>query len=103
MLQRIEYLRLQQLGCFVIYEKETARWRPYAWGAIFFKEIRPQTSNNKAMRTKADCRTQWHVIVAFLHYSMNSGWVPTYMLQSRETEFGFIGSSGEQRVRELAR
>ena len=55
------------------------------------------------MRTKADCRTQWHVIVAFLHYSMNSGWVPTYMLQSRETEFGFIGSSGEQRVTELAR
>jgi hypothetical protein len=29
--------------------------------------------------------------------------VPTFALQSRETEFGFIGSSGEQRVRELAR
>jgi hypothetical protein len=25
------------------------------------------------------------------------------MLQSRQTDFGFIGSSGEQRVRELAR
>ena len=30
-------------------------------------------------------------------------WQPTHFLQSRETEFGFIGSSGEQRVRELAR
>jgi hypothetical protein len=30
-------------------------------------------------------------------------WLPTHKLQSRETDFGFIGSSGEQRVRELAR
>jgi hypothetical protein len=29
--------------------------------------------------------------------------VPTYRLQSVDTDFGFIGSSGERRVRELAR
>jgi hypothetical protein len=55
------------------------------------------------MKTKADCRTQWHVIVAWLHYTHQGEWVPTFKLQSVETEFGFIGSSGEQRVRELAR
>ena len=28
--------------------------------------------------------------------------MPTHLLQSIDTDFGFIGSSGEQRVRELA-
>jgi hypothetical protein len=55
------------------------------------------------MKTAKDCRTQWHVIVAYLHYSRNCEWVPTFKLQGVETDFGFIGSSGEQRVRELAR
>jgi hypothetical protein len=53
------------------------------------------------MTTKADCKTQWHIIVA--HLWRLKEWQPTHLLQSRETDFGFIGSSGEQRVRELAR
>jgi hypothetical protein len=53
------------------------------------------------MTTKAHCKTQWHIIVA--HLWKLRDWQPTHLLQSRETEFGFIGSSGEQRVRELAR
>jgi hypothetical protein len=53
------------------------------------------------MTTKADCKTQWHILVA--HLWKVREWQPTHLLQSRETEFGYIGSSGEQRVRELAR
>ena len=53
------------------------------------------------MTTKADCKTQWHIIVA--HLWKVRDWQPTHLLQGRETDFGFIGSSGEQRVRELAR
>lgn len=53
------------------------------------------------MTTKADCKTQWHVVVAYLH--QQKSWLPTHLLQGRDTDFGFIGSSGEQRVRELAR
>lgn len=45
--------------------------------------------------------TQMERIVAFLHTEKH--WLPTFELQSRDTKFGFIGSSGEQRVRELAR
>jgi hypothetical protein len=47
------------------------------------------------------CKTQWHMLVAYLW--QQKGWLPTHKLQSIETDFGFIGSSGEQRVRELAR
>lgn len=46
--------------------------------------------------------TQWHIIVRYLH-QQRPNYIPTFKLQSIETEFGFIGSSGEQRVRELAR
>lgn len=46
--------------------------------------------------------TQWHIMVRYLH-QQRPNFIPTHLLQSRETEFGFIGSSGEQRVRELAR
>jgi hypothetical protein len=53
------------------------------------------------MTTKPICKTQWHIIVAALWKTKE--WTPTFRLQSVETEFGFIGSSGEQRVRELAR
>lgn len=31
------------------------------------------------------------------------GWIPTYQLQSVHTPFGFIGSAGHARVRELVR
>lgn len=47
------------------------------------------------------CKTQWHMLVAFLWQQKT--WLPTHDLQGRQTDFGFIGSSGEQRVRELAR
>ena len=46
------------------------------------------------------CKSQWHVIVA--HLWRLGTWQPTHLLQSIDTEYGFIGSSGEQRVRELA-
>jgi hypothetical protein len=58
-------------------------------------------ANRKRMKS-ITCKTQWHIIVAWL-WSLNGQWVATYECQSRETDFGFIGSSGEQRVRELAR
>lgn len=47
------------------------------------------------------CKTQWHIIVA--HLWQQRDWQPTHLLQSVQTPYGFIGSSGEQRVRELAR
>lgn len=47
------------------------------------------------------CTTQWHIVVAYLHQQKQ--FLPTHKLQSVKTDFGFIGSSGEQRVRELAR
>lgn len=47
------------------------------------------------------CPTQWHIVVAYLWKL--GGYHPTHELQSVQTPFGFIGSSGEQRVRELAR
>ncbi len=47
------------------------------------------------------CKTQWHIIVAYLWQQKE--FLPTHKLQSIKTDFGFIGSSGEQRVRELAR
>jgi hypothetical protein len=46
--------------------------------------------------------TQWHLLVRFLH-QQRPNYLPTHKLQSIDTDFGFIGSSGEQRVRELAR
>ena len=49
---------------------------------------------------KSRCTTQWHIIVAYLHQQKT--WIPTHKLQGVRTDFGFIGSSGEQRVRELA-
>jgi hypothetical protein len=49
---------------------------------------------------KLICKTQWHIIVAYLWQQKE--WMPTHSLQSVKTNFGFIGSSGEQRVRELA-
>jgi hypothetical protein len=54
------------------------------------------------MKTAKDCPTQWHKIVAYLHQQRPS-YLPTHKLQSINTDFGFIGSSGEQRVRELAK
>lgn len=52
-----------------------------------------------AMRLK--CKTQQDIIVAFLWYT--GEWHPTHDLMSRDTPFGFIGSAGHVRARELAR
>ena len=54
------------------------------------------------MKTPKDCPTNWHRIVAYLH-QQRPNYIPTHKLQSIDTDFGWIGSSGEQRVRELAR
>lgn len=51
--------------------------------------------------TPRTCKTQWHIIVAYLWQQKD--WLPTHSLQSTRIDFAFIGSSGEQRVRELAR
>jgi hypothetical protein len=53
------------------------------------------------MTKKIACKTQWHVLTAYLW--QQKSWLPTHALQSVKTDFGFVGSSGEQRVRELAR
>jgi len=45
-------------------------------------------------------KTQWHVIAA--HLWRLGTWQSTFQLQGVPTDFGFIGSSREQRVRELA-
>jgi hypothetical protein len=47
------------------------------------------------------CKTQPEIIVAFLWSERR--WVPTYELQNNRTKYGFIGSAGHARVRELAR
>jgi hypothetical protein len=48
-----------------------------------------------------ECKTQMEIIVA--HLWKRGDWVPTHDLQGVQTEFGFIGSAGHTRVRELAR
>jgi hypothetical protein len=48
-----------------------------------------------------ECKTQMEIIVA--HLWKLATWQPTHLLQGVETEFGFIGSAGHARVRELAR
>lgn len=52
-----------------------------------------------AMRLK--CKSDADRIVAYLWYV--GDWQPTHELRSRETLFGWIGSAGDVRVRELAR
>lgn len=47
------------------------------------------------------CTTQAAIIVAYLWYVED--WVPTHQLQGVETPFGFIGSAGAVRARELSR
>ena len=51
------------------------------------------------MRVK--CTTDAERIVAFLWYTAD--WRPTHELRSCETPFGWIGSAGDVRARELAR
>jgi hypothetical protein len=53
------------------------------------------------MRLHAKCVTQSEIIVMYLWYM--DIWLPTHQLQNRETPFGFIGSAGHTRARELAR
>lgn len=48
-----------------------------------------------------NCKTQLEIIVAFLW--SEPSWHATHELQNRATKFGFIGSAGHTRARELAR
>jgi hypothetical protein len=50
----------------------------------------------------AQCKTDAERILAFL-WSVRATWIPEHELQGRETPFGFIGSAGHTRARELAR
>jgi hypothetical protein len=50
---------------------------------------------------RSKCKTQPDIIVAYLWHHL--GWVPTHQLHGVDTPFGFIGSAGAVRVRELAR
>jgi hypothetical protein len=47
------------------------------------------------------CKTQMEIIVA--HLWKHGGWLPTHELQGVQTPYGFIGSAGHTRVRELVR
>ncbi len=49
-----------------------------------------------------NCTTDSERIVAFL-WHMRPSWLPTHELMGRDTPFGFIGSAGHVRARELAR
>jgi hypothetical protein len=53
------------------------------------------------MTTPIKCKTQQEIIVATLW--QHGGWVATHGLMSVETPYGFIGSAGHVRARELAR
>jgi len=46
-------------------------------------------------------KTQPEIIIAYLQDE--DPWVATWDLQNRATKFGFIGSAGHTRARELAR
>src|ERR1700733_6201936 len=76
--------------------------RPNAVSARRNRPIAAPWRWKKSMKTPKACPTQWHKIVAYLH-QQRPNYLPTHKLQSINTDFGFIGSSGEQRVRELAR
>jgi len=52
-------------------------------------------------RIRISCTTQQDIIVA--HLWAVEDWVPTMHLQGADTPFGFIGSAGAVRARELAR
>lgn len=52
-----------------------------------------------ALRLK--CVTQPDILVAYLWYL--GDWTPTHALRGVETPFGFLGSAGDVRARELAR
>jgi hypothetical protein len=58
-------------------------------------------SQEQIDRTRLKCRTQPEILLAYLWYV--GDWVPTHDLQGHETLFGFIGSAGAVRARELAR
>lgn len=53
-------------------------------------------------RVRVKCKTDSDRIVAYL-WSIYPDYAPTHELRSRETPFGWIGSAGDVRVRELAR
>lgn len=46
-------------------------------------------------------RTQTEIIVRFLA-ARPGEWTPSYQLSKQQTDWGYIGSSGERRARELA-
>jgi len=48
-----------------------------------------------------ECKTQMEIIVA--HLWSTGKWCATHDLQGVQTPYGFIGSAGHTRVRELAR
>lgn len=52
-------------------------------------------------RFKGTCKTQLEIIVA--HLWQHEDWTPTHQLQNVNTPYGFIGSAGHVRARELAR
>ena len=47
------------------------------------------------------CKTQYEILVA--HLWKVREWRPTHELMQQQTPFGFIGSAGHVRARELAR
>lgn len=53
------------------------------------------------MTTHVVCNTQHEIIVAYLWQQRD--WLPTHSLMGVKTAFGFIGSAGHVRARELAR
>jgi hypothetical protein len=53
-------------------------------------------------RMRLKCKTDSDRIVAYL-WSIYPDYAPTHELRGRETPFGWIGSAGDVRVRELAR
>ena len=52
-------------------------------------------------RFKGPVKTQAEILVA--HLWQHGDWLPTHALQNCETPYGFIGSAGHVRARELAR
>jgi hypothetical protein len=61
----------------------------------------PTIEENRIAAMRVKCRTDSERIVAYLWYV--GDWQPTHALRSVETPFGWIGSAGDVRVRELAR
>lgn len=69
--------------------------------SVFIQKSRKTLTPEAIDRIRRTCTTQPELVVAYLWFVED--WTPTHELRGRDTPFGWIGSAGDVRARELAR